>query len=119
MEIPEPPVLKEPDRQHGERKEETVDEQAEAVEPVKLGLFLVDAKLRREEILFGHGVRDGGGHDGVVSLRVELEIQRSPDNHTMLNHTTLLFATNLFRMECNKICSDNHPETPDNCTILY
>ena len=83
MEIPEPPVLKEPDRQHGERQEETVDEQAEAVEPVKLGLFLVDAKLRREEILFGHGVRDGGvrdggGHDGVISLRVELEIANSP-----------------------------------------
>ena len=28
-------------------------------------------------------------------------IQQSPDNHTMLNHTTLLFATNLPRIKWN------------------
>ena len=67
MQVPEPPVLQQPDREHGERQEEAVDQQAEAVEPVQLRLLLVDAQLGREQVLLGGGgggVRGGGGGGG-------------------------------------------------------
>ena len=42
-------MLEQPDGEHGERQEEAVDQQAEAVEPVQLRLLLVDTQLWQEE----------------------------------------------------------------------
>ena len=48
-------------------------------------------------------------------------VQQSPDNHTMLNHTTLLFAPNLpgIKWNVNKFALIIAQESPDNCTILF
>ena len=48
-------------------------------------------------------------------------IQQSPDNHTMLNHTTLLFAPNLpgIKWNVNKFALIIAQKSPDNHTILF
>ena len=51
VQVPEPPVLEQPDGEHGEGQEEAVDEQAQAVQPVQHRLLLVDVHLWREEVL--------------------------------------------------------------------
>ena len=49
-----------------------------------------------------------------------LQVQQSPDNHTMLNHTTLLFAPNLPRIKwnVNKFALIIAQKSPDNHTIM-
>ena len=52
---------------------------------------------------------------------VKHKIQQSPDNHTMLNHTTLLFAPNLPRIKwnVNKFALIIAQKSPDNHTYLF
>ena len=47
-------------------------------------------------------------------------VQQSPDNHTMLNHTTLLFATNFpgIKWNVNKFALIIARTNPDNHTIM-
>ena len=53
------------------------------------------------------------------SYRVEPEVQQIPDNHTMLNHTTLLFAPNLpgINRNINKFALIITQKSPDNHTM--
>ena len=48
-------------------------------------------------------------------------VQQSPDNHTMLNHTTLLFAPNLpgIKWNVNKFALIIAQKSPDNHTYLF
>ena len=55
------------------------------------------------------------------TIRPNTKIHQSPDNHTMLNHTTLLFAPNLPRIKwnVNKFALIIAQKSPDNHTILF
>ena len=59
--------------------------------------------------------------DGNLYSIHSYKIQQSPDNQTMLNHTTLLFAPNLPRIKwnVNKFALIIAQKSPDNHTILF
>ena len=63
---------------------------------------------------------------GIVSFasfacELLIKVQQSPDNHTMLNHTTLLFAPNLpgIKWNVNKFALIIAQKSPDNHTYLF
>ena len=49
------------------------------------------------------------------------QVQGSPDKHTMLNHTTLLFAPNFpgIKWNVNKFALIMAQKSPDNHTIIF
>ena len=53
--------------------------------------------------------------------RIDIQVQQSPDNHTLLNHTTLLFAPNLpgIKWNVNKFALIIAQKSPDNHTYLF
>ena len=57
----------------------------------------------------------------LIQMSQTLKIQQSPDNHTMLNHTTLLFAPNLpgIKWNINKFALIIAQKSPDNHTYFF
>ena len=62
MEVADASVLEQPDGQDGQRQQEGVQQEAQAVQAVQLRLLLVDAQLGRDELVLGE--RDVGNHLG-------------------------------------------------------
>ena len=59
--------------------------------------------------------------DLLLLMNISKKVQQSPDNHTMLNHTTLLFAPNFsgIKWNVNKFALIMAQKSPDNHTIIF